>query len=373
MVLWRRDLTQARKLCIVKSVMSNLSPKHLPSRRDLFSVSRPCVEKGDGSFANKIHCGDCVTVLKNFPNESVDSVITSPPYFQQRDYTGIGTGMENHYVDYIDSLLEGLSEIVRIVKPSGSIIYNLGDKIDKHKGTLLIPYRFAIAALENESKLMLLNNITWEKKNPTPRQFNRRLVSSTEPFFHFVKSQSYHYAINDYMKEEKIVEHKMPSGKVGDTYFKGVELSDLSLAQKNYAKKEIKKVIDELKEGKVTGFRVKIRGLHSLPFGGMEGGRKTQLEKNGFTIIKLYGRPMKKDHVSYAVESIKGNRHPAVFPLPLIEEFIKLTCPHDGIVLDHYCGSGTTLLAAVRQGRKYIGIDINPQYCRMAEKRLQNE
>ena len=73
------------------------------------------------------------------------------------------------------------------------MVINLGDKyVDS--SLQLVPYRFAIAATEAEN-VRLVNAVTWVKSNPTPRQFQRRLVSSTEPFFHFVKSNNYYYDI----------------------------------------------------------------------------------------------------------------------------------------------------------------------------------
>ena len=320
---------------------------------------------------NTIHCGDCVAVLKNIPGQSINTVITSPPYFQQREYTGIGIGMEKKMTSYIESLIEGFTEIVRVVKKDGNIIYNLGDKIHKDKGTLLIPYRFAISILD-KSDVALLNDITWAKKNPVPRQFEKRLVSSTEPFFHFIKSKDYYYALGDYMKSSAPSPNIKSGDKLGLTYFEIIKKSNLTIGEKRRANKAIKETIEEVKQGGIVGFRVKVRGIHAPAFGGMAGGRNSQMRENGFTIIKLRGNPLKKDLVSYPVETIKGNGHPAVFPIALIEELIKLTCPVDGIVLDPYCGSGTTLLAAKQQKRKYIGIDINPKYCGLAKDRLKN-
>ena len=323
-------------------------------------------------YTNTILCGDCYSILKTLPSDSIDLVVTSPPYFQQRDYTGIGSGMEKNYNAYIETLLEVLIELARVIKPTGSIIYNIGDKIDKKKGNMLIPYRFALLALDNIDNLSLLNEITWVKKNPTPRQFNRRLVSATEPFFHFVKSSDYFYSVDDYMTKVAPPAQK-PSDKLGQGYFKIIDNSDLTLAERQQAKLSVTDVIKEVVNGDITGFRVKIRGHHSPAFGGNDGGRNIQMRKNGFTIIKIKGKPMKKDYVISAVESIKGGEHPAVFPLLLIEEFIKLTCPVNSIVLDPYCGSGTTLLAATKQNKQYIGIDINPKYCNIAKQRVSNE
>ncbi len=317
-----------------------------------------------------VHCGDCATILKSFPDNCIDTVITSPPYFQQREYTGIGIGMESDVSNYLDSLHESFDELTRVIKHTGNILFNIGDKIDKERGTMLIPYKFAISVLEKNRELILLNNITWAKKNPTPRQFNRRLVSSTEPFFHFVKSKKYYYSYNEFMPAPQAIRKNKPTSKLGARYFHLIDHSDLSDKEKLDAKLAVKEAVEDVKKEKIVGFRMKIRGIHAPAFGGQDGGRKIQIEKKGFTVIRILGNPIKKDYIEFPVENTKGMEHPAIFPLQLIEEFVGLTCPPAGVVLDPFCGSGTTLLAARNKGRKFIGIDINPKYCNFSKGRI---
>ncbi len=136
----------------------------------------------------------------------------------------------------------------------------------------------------------------------------------------------------------------------------------MSPKQKKQAHLELNEVINEVKNGKLYGFRMKIKGIHAEAFGGQAGGRKTQMDKKGFTIIKIKGNSIKKDIIESSVAS-KSNEHPAVFPIYIIEEFINLLSPLNGIVLDPYAGSGTTLLAAKNKNRNYVGMEINPDYC----------
>lgn len=144
-------------------------------------------------FLDTVKCGDSAQMLRSFPGNSVDLVITSPPYFQQRAYGWGGAGEEKRVDGYIDAVMEVFRQCVRIAKDTGSIVFNMGDKY--LNGSLaLVPYRFAIEATDGGG-VKLVNDITWVKSNPTPRQFQRRLVSSTEPFFHFVKSDGYFYNI----------------------------------------------------------------------------------------------------------------------------------------------------------------------------------
>ena len=341
----------------------NLELERLPTPRAPLSNSSEIT-------TNNVLCGDCLTILRYLPADSIDCVITSPPYFQQRNYNGVGMGQENEFNNYIESLLEGFAEILRVIKPTGNILYNIGDKISQPQGLMLIPYRFAIEALRRHSHLNLINDITWIKKNPTPRQFNRRLVSATEPFFHFAKNENYYYSIEEYM-EKKQVEERKPSHKLGQGYLVLLEKSSLTREQQEKARCDIIKAINEVKNREIVGFRVKIKGIHAPAFGGQEGGRQIQMDQQGYTIIKLKGKRIKKDYIETAVESLRTSiKHPAVFPLSLIQELVQLACPKGGIVLDPYCGSGTTLIAAKKENRKYIGIDINPEYCSLTQERL---
>ncbi len=322
-------------------------------------------------YVNQILCGDCLNLLARLPDSSIDLVLTSPPYYKQRDYNGLGTGSETGVAEYIDTLIEVFDECIRILKPTGNIVYNIGDKY--LNGSLsLIPYRFAIKVL-NSRKVKLTNEVTWVKSNPTPRQFKRRLVSSTEPFFHFVKSENYFYDRDSFLKDEKKRSHYSTPVNIGNRYRTLINGSKLSPDQKKQAHEELTKVIEDVKSMKIKSFRMKIKDIHAMPFGGQEGGRKIQIEKKGFTIIRINGEAMKRDVIETPVETIKGNIHPAVFPRKVVKEFISLLAPVGGIVLDPYIGSGTTAIVAKSMDRDYVGIDINPDYCNYAIERLTNE
>ena len=322
-------------------------------------------------FLNQIVCGDNLELIKELPDESISLVVTSPPYYKQRDY-GLGIGNEEAVEEYVANLVKVMHECVRVVKKDGSIVFNVGDKYE-NGNLLLAPYRFAIEVSRREP-LNLVNDITWVKTNPTPRQFKRRLVSSTEPFFHFVKSDDYYYNIDAFMSHLDIRKNKRNknNSNIGKGYFELIEKSSLSEEQKNLAKKELFEVIQEVKTGKMASFRMKIRDIHSPAFGGQEGGRKTQLRKKGFTIIRIHGKPLKRDVVECAVGTIKGCKHPAIYPESIIQEFIKLLTKTNDIVLDPFIGSGTTAVVCKKLGRNYIGFDINPDYCRYAERRLKD-
>jgi site-specific DNA-methyltransferase (adenine-specific) len=323
------------------------------------------------NLKNKILCGDSAELLKLVPDNSIDLVITSPPYFKQRDY-GKGIGNEEDVEKYIVKLLVIFHECVRLTKDEGNIVFNIGDKYAK-SSLILVPYMFALEALKQE-RVKLVNAITWVKANPTPRQFKRRLVSSTEPFFHFVKTDKYNYDLNRFYSEldngRKIQKNNKKKTTVGQRYYKLIADSQLTPQQKQLAETELKAVIEEVTCGKISGFRMKIKGIHAPAFGGQDGGRKIQLEKNGFTIIRINGDKLKRDVIISAVENVKGVKHPAVYPMKIIIELINLLTKENGVVLDPFIGSGTTALACLSTNRSFIGIEINEEYCDIARKRV---
>jgi len=335
----------------------------------IHSISRPA----DMPFWNEIVCGDSAVLLKQIPANSIDLVITSPPYFQQRKYDGGGIGYEKRLDDYISALMAVFRECVRIIKPSGSIVFNIGDKYE-NSSLLLMPYRFAIAAAE-QCGVTLVNSVTWVKANPTPRQFKRRLVSSTEPFFHFVKSPNYQYYIDEFLKPLHNERNGTSNGNgenVGKKYFTLIEQSNLTTKQKELARTALQEVIEEVRNGQLQSFRMKIRGIHSEPFGGQEGGRKIQLDKNGFTIIRIYGNPLKRDVITTPVESLKNCPHPAIYPVQIVDEFLCLLTRPGDIVVDPFVGSGSTAVSAMKKHRIYIGFDISEEYCQYAKERINS-
>jgi len=321
---------------------------------------------------NKIYCGDCNEVLQDIPSNSIDLVITSPPYFQQREYGGRnGVGNEKKVEEYIESIMTTFRQCVRVTKRTGSIVFNLGDKyIDGN--LLLVPYRFALQ-VQKEKLAKLINELTWVKVNPAPKQDPRKLVSATEPFFIFAKSNEYYFnkdAFMEYRDKYMNGSKKTAGNDIGKKYFELIEKSHLSKENKEQARKELNEVIREVKEGKLESFRMKIRGMHALPYGGQAGGRLTQIETKGFTIIKIYGNSIRKDVIESTVETIKGNVHPAVYPEFIVQELIKLLTKENDIVLDPFLGSGTTAVVAKRLKRNYIGIEIHSEYIEYAKQRL---
>ena len=347
----------------------------MPAASPVASLQHPPPLRGGRTkpLLNAVLCGDCAKVLRDIPSASVDAAVTSPPYFRQRDYAGLGAGNENSVEEYVRVLLEGFAEVARVVKPAGNIVYNLGDKY-QDGGLLLAPFRFALAACER-FPVSLVNNITWVKRNPTPRQYKRRLVSATEPFFHFAKTRDYYYDRDAFHegrgengKAALDLPPRKPSPKMGEKYRELLAQSSLTAAQKRRGLAALEDAIGEVRRGEIQSFRMKIRGVHAPAFGGQEGGRNNQMNRGGFTVIRILGEPMKRDIMESAVETANGNGHPAVFPTGIVRDLIRMLCPPEGVVLDPYAGSGATLVAAKTEGRNFIGVDINPEYCERARE-----
>lgn len=324
---------------------------------------------------NSILIGDCLEVLKQINKDSIDLTITSPPYFQQRDYGNgeFGVGNEINEEIYLENLLTIFFECVRITKPTGTIVFNIGDKY-LNGALCLLPYKFAIKATQCNT-VFLVNQLTWSKLNPTPRQDKRKLIQSTEPFFIFAKTKDYYFNLENYLKhldDQNKNNRNKPSLKLGNQYLKLIENADLTNEQKENAKKALQEAILLVNKGEIDSFRMKIKGIHKEAYGGMEGGRNNQIRYNGFTIIKILGNKLKKDLIESPVEMTKNNAHPAVYPMYIIQELIKLLSKENDLVLDPFCGSGTTCIAAKNLNRNYLGVEINPEYVNLAKERIKH-
>lgn len=318
-----------------------------------------------------ISCGDNLKVLPNLPPNSIDLTITSPPYFQQREYSSSGQGNENTIGEYLDNIIATLREVIRVTKPAGNIVYNIGDKIIA-ESLQLIPYQFAIRTV-GELGLRLVNDVTWIKQNPVPHQFTRRLTNSTEPFFHFALAANYYHNRAAFQPNKEEPLRRVPTSKLGNRYRELLKTAALNSKERAMAHTALDQAIAEVRSGAIHSFRMKIRGIHAPAYGGQAGGRKMHIERDGFTIIRISGRPMKRDIIESPVENLPGNGHPAIFPVRIIREMIRLLCPPKGLVLDPYLGSGSTMVAASIENRSCIGIDISPNYCAAALERISQK
>ena len=258
--------------------------------------------KKNHNYINNIILGDTINLLDDIPDEFVNLILTSPPYFGARVYGNETLGREEDPRNYVRNLLKFTTQFKRVLNKEGSFYLNIGDiyfgskgfsrnkgryarKTDKHykehkiikpngtylqnKQLLMLPERLAIGM--QDQGWILRNKIIWEKPNPVPSYSPDRRYPVYEHFFHFVKSRKYYF---DLMKAKELNHHR-------DVIKNGIE-------------------------------------------------------------------PFKK--------------HQATFPLSLIKPFILTTTKEKDIVLDPFMGSGTTAVACVELNRSYIGFEINKEF-----------
>jgi len=345
---------------------------------------------------NKIYNEPCLETLKRMPNDFLDCVITSPPYWQLRDYGYEGQwGLESTYNEYLEHLWEMMDEIYRVLKPSGTCWVNLGDTygtqsmslkckssfdpINKnatisvikqsktiHKCLLLIPHRFAIGCIDRG--WIVRNDIVWAKRNGMPESVTDRFSKKHEYFFFMVKSEKYYFdldAVRDKIKEVSIERYKyeftgQEGGKSGN--FKG---------DKSYLIPTTKIP----KEGaEMFGSpRARQHRETNIKFGGNKGdGNDTGIYSGNNWYIRSDGKnPGSVSDFWDIPTKPSSNQHYAAYNDELIKKPILAGCPEGGIIYDPFMGTGSTAESALRANRKFIGSEMSEKYIDIANKRLE--
>jgi len=325
--------------------------------------------------------GDALSTLKEFPNDSIDCVMTSPPYWGKREYESGGIGNESDYKDFVKDLALVFLELKRVLKPTGSFWLNIGDSY-ANKGLLGIPWRLAFELTDRQG-WVLRNSVIWNKVKSGMDNSKDRLGNVHENIFHFVKqAKNYYYdadAIRSKPREAKIVNGSVISatGVSGIRYKRQIELStDLSPEQKVNALQELNSMLSDIVAGKVSDFRMIIRSQQRATHSDSErlSGRAKELRDKGFYFLRYHPNGSKPTDVWDIIPEDTQNReyHFAPYPEDLCRLPLLATCPNEGIVFDPFCGTGTTLLAARNLGRKSIGIDLSRQYLDFAEERCRS-
>jgi len=266
----------------------------------------------------EIIVGDSRTELAKLPSESVDCVITSPPYYNLRDY-GVENqiGTEIALQRYIDNLMDIFAEVKRVLKPTGTFWLNMGDTY-KNKQALLIPHLVAIEL--QKDGWIVRQDIVWAKTNPMPEPAKDRCVRAHEYIFLLSKNKKYHF---DYEAIQEPVAN--PN-------------------RKNY----------------VSGSRSNGRNNDR------NDNDKHEREKN-----VIYTKRNKRSVWTTSVKAYP-EAHFAVYPPDLIEPCILAGCPKDGVVLDPFAGSGTTAGVAEALGRNSIMIELNAEYAKLIPSRIED-
>ncbi len=323
-------------------------------------------------------CGNAYEYLKELPNDTVDFCMTSPPYWGKRQYSKEGIGLEKHYKEYIHNLCHVFQEVYRILKQTGSFWLNIGDTyLQKH--LLGIPWRVAFELIDNQG-WFLRNDVIWNKIKGGLDNARDKLGNVHEYVFHFVKnSNNYYYnvdAIRSNPKSSKVVNGAIVSatGVSGVRYKRQIELStELKSEEKRKAFEALEEMLSKVREGKLADFRMIIRGQQRTTHSDSTkvSGRAKELVQKGFYFLKYHPKGSKPRDVWDILPEDTQNRetHFAPYPEDLCKIPILATCPKNGIVLDPFCGTGTTSLVALHLGRKSIGIDVSKEYIELAEKR----
>ncbi len=309
----------------------------------------------------KLYLGDCIDILPILPAESVQCVITSPPYYGLRDYGVNGQiGLEQSPEEYVAQLVQVFREVRRVLREDGTTWLNLGDSYAgssmnggsqetrcgggkvalqqikkeckdvktgvpnglKPKDMVGIPWRVAFAL--QADGWYLRSDIIWHKPNPMPESVTDRPTKSHEYMFLLSKSKSYYYD--------------------GDSIAEISEWADRDKRADGNGKHE--------SNGKCRTGEYAIDGVS---YGKIKNGRFMRNKRTVWTI---------------PTQAYNG-AHFATFPSALVEPCIKAGSKEDDIILDPFTGSGTTGEVAIRYARRFIGIELNPEYIELARKRIE--
>jgi DNA modification methylase len=323
--------------------------------------------------------GDCLNTLEAIPDNVINCIITSPPYWGHRQYSGGGIGLESSYHEYLENLTKISLQLYRVLKPTGSLWLNIGDTY-RNKKLLGIPWRLAIKMMD-EQHWVLRNSVIWNKCKGGIDSSKEKLRNIHENIFHFVKDEkNYFYdsaAIRSIPRKSMVKNGAVISatGVSGIRYRRQIELSTaLAEDEKRNAFQALNTVLERIKNNELADFRMIIRGQQRTTHSDSEkvSGRAKELAQKGFYFLFYHPDGTLPGDVWEIIPEDSQNRkqHYAVYPEDLCKIPILATCPTDGIVLDPFSGSGTTSLVAYQLNRKSIGIDISSDYIEFAKQRI---
>ena len=261
----------------------------------------------------EIFLGDCQEVLKNLPDNSIDLIITSPPYADQRKNTYGGISIDN----YVAWFLPISFQLLRVLKPTGTFILNIKEKVvDGERST----YVMELILEMRKQGWLWTEEFIWHKKNSYPGKWPNRFRDAWERLLQFNKEKKFN------MYQENVM---VPVGEWAKTRLKNLSETD--------------KIRDNSKVG--SGFGKKI--------------------SNWLNRDKAY-----PTNVLHLATECNNKKHSAAFPDELPEWFIKLFTQENDLVLDPFMGSGTTIKVANNLNRNSIGIEILPEYYEMVKSEI---
>lgn len=296
--------------------------------------------------ACELHHGDALETLLALESNSVQCVITSPPYYALRDY-GVDTqlGLETTPQAYIERITRVFNEVKRVLKPNGTLWLNLGDSY-KAKQQLGIPWRVAFAL--QEDGWYLRADIIWHKPNPMPESVRDRPTKAHEYLFLLSKSERYFY---DY---EAI---KEPASEASlQRWQQDIESQEGSYRVPGKTNGPMKAVGGPRRTDKQRGHGRRHAGFNGR-WDAMSKAEQAELGRNKRSVWTVATRPYPEAHF-------------ATYPPQLIEPCVLAGSRPGDTILDPFNGSGTTGEVALKHGRRYVGIEINRAYLDLTERRL---
>lgn len=314
---------------------------------------------------------DCRAALRELPDESVHCIVTSPPYWGLRDYGVDGQmGLERSLGEHIEAMVSLFDECRRVLRKDGTCWVNYGDcyatspngrsaadtkaagnddrtfrdkpfstigGVLKAKDLCMVPNRLAIAL--QEAGWWVRSEIIWAKPNPMPESVTDRPATSHEKIFLLTKSARYFY------DAEAVREPAGPPCESG-AFIKGDAFRDPATRT------------DGPKRDKQRGHSRRHAGFNER-----WDGTKDEQQSNGRNCRNVW---------TFGTSPFR-EAHFATFPPELAERCIKAGSPEGGMILDPFGGAGTTGLVADRLKRDAILIELNPDYCAMARRRIEND
>ncbi len=327
---------------------------------------------------NQILIGDVLEKIKEIPDQYINTVVTSPPYWGLRDYGVDGQiGLEETLEEYIEKIVSVFREVRRVLRDDGTLWLNLGDSYagsgqvsQKQKpldrvyatisGTLsgeqrrigsvnglkpkdLVGIPWMVAFALRADGWYLRQDIIWSKPNPMPESVRDRCTKSHEDIFLLSKSRKYYYdadAIREPVTESSIKRLSQNiENQIGSYRFPG---------KTNGSMKAVSKSV-----------RIPGQTPNTIALKRMVGEKDPEyITRNKRSVWTVSTKPFPGAHF-------------ATFPPDLIEPCILAGCPREGIVLDPFFGSGTVGIVALKNARHYIGIELNPEYTEMARNRIE--
>ena len=321
----------------------------------------------------QILIGDARIRLAELPPSSVDTIITSPPYFQLRDYgRAEQLGLEPDVSAWVKNLVGVCDELARVLKPTGSLWLNVGDGYSNHlrqgaakKSLLLGPQRLAVALAE--AGWIIRNQAIWAKSNPMPSSVGDRLSCSYEVVLLCVRSRRYYFDLDAIRRPLVTRQSKRPTAAryqylPGDVVPIGADVDDNrglnQLKTEGRAGHPLGANPGDVWTLPTAGFR----GAHfaTFPVGLME---RPLLAGCPEKVCTACGEPWVREPVD------RSRRTPVLGQLVPGCDCQAGTRP--GVVLDPFMGAGTVALAAEMHGRDWLGVELNPAFAALAERRLE--